>query len=37
MSSIGVALAMVREVVERVIVNATPEDIAAIKQEARRR
>jgi hypothetical protein len=35
MSSIGVALAMVRDVVERVVVNATPEDIAAIKQEAR--
>lgn len=35
MSSIGVALAMVRDVVERVVVNATPEDIAAIQQEAR--
>ncbi|MFI5341266.1 MAG: hydantoinase/oxoprolinase family protein [Candidatus Methylomirabilales bacterium] len=35
MSSIGVALAMVRDVVERVMVNPSPEDIAAIKQEAR--
>jgi DNA-binding Lrp family transcriptional regulator len=35
MSSIGVALAMVRDVVERVILNPTPEDIAALKQEAR--
>ena len=33
-SSIGVALAMVRDVVERVIPSPTPEDIRAIKQEA---
>lgn len=33
-SSIGVALAMVRDVVERVIPNATAEDIAQIKREA---
>ena len=35
MSSIGVALAMVREVVERVLINPTSQDIVAIKQEAR--
>lgn len=34
-SSIGVALAMVRDVVERVIPNPSTEDIAAIKREAR--
>ncbi len=34
-SSIGVALAMVQDVVERVIPNPQPEDLAAIKQEAR--
>jgi len=33
-SSIGVALAMVRDVVERVIPNASSEDIAEIKREA---
>jgi N-methylhydantoinase A/oxoprolinase/acetone carboxylase beta subunit len=33
-SSIGVGLAMVRDVVERVIPNATAEDIAQIKREA---
>lgn len=33
-SSIGVALAMVRDVVERVVPNPTPEDIRAIKLEA---
>lgn len=32
-SSIGVALAMVRDVVERVIPNPTPQDIKAIKKE----
>ncbi|KYZ75292.1 hydantoinase [Anaerosporomusa subterranea] len=34
-SSIGVGLAMVRDVVERVIPNPTSEDIKAIKREAR--
>lgn len=33
-SSIGVALAMVRDVVERVIPNPTPDEIRAIKREA---
>lgn len=33
-SSIGVALAMVRDVVERVVPNPTPEDIRCIKMEA---
>jgi len=33
-SSIGVALAMVRDVVERVVPNPTPEDIRSIKVEA---
>ena len=33
-SSIGVALSMVRDVVERVIPNPSPEEIRAIKQEA---
>lgn len=33
-SSIGVALAMVREVVERTIVDPTPEDIIRIRREA---
>lgn len=33
-SSIGVALAMVRDVVERVVPNPTAEDIVAIKREA---
>ena len=33
-SSIGVALAMVRDVVERVVPSPTPEDIRAIKREA---
>lgn len=32
-SSIGVALAMIRDVVERVIPNPTPQDIKAIKKE----
>lgn len=35
MSSIGVALAMVRDVVERVMISPSTEDIAAIKWEAR--
>lgn len=35
-SSIGVGLAMVRDVVERVIPNPSPEDIAKIKNEATR-
>jgi len=34
-SSIGVALAMVQDVVERVVPNPQPADLAAIKQEAR--
>lgn len=33
-SSIGVALAMVRDVVERVVPNPTPDDIRSIKREA---
>ncbi|MFO1319138.1 MAG: hydantoinase/oxoprolinase family protein [Burkholderiales bacterium] len=33
-SSIGVALALVRETIERVIPNATPEDLQRIKREA---
>jgi len=33
-SSIGVAMAMVRDVVERVIPNPTPQEIKSIKQEA---
>lgn len=33
-SSIGVALAMVRDVVERVVPNPTPDDIRSIKKEA---
>lgn len=33
-SSIGVALAMVRDAVERVVPNPTPEDILSIKREA---
>lgn len=33
-SSIGVALAMVRDVVERVVPNPTPDDIRSIKMEA---
>ena len=36
-SSIGVSLAMVRDVIERVIPNPTEEDIAAMKKEAIRR
>ena len=35
MSSIGVALAMVRDVVERVMINPSAADIAGIKREAR--
>jgi hypothetical protein len=34
-SSIGVALALVREVVERVIADPAPEDLRAIRQQAR--
>ena len=34
-SSIGVALALVREVIERVIPNAQPAELEAIKREAR--
>lgn len=33
-SSIGAALAMVREVVERIIANPVPDDLVAIRQEA---
>jgi hypothetical protein len=33
-SSIGVALALVRETVERVVPNARPEDLAAVRREA---
>ena len=33
-SSIGVALALVRETIERVIPNPTPEDLQRIKREA---
>ncbi len=33
-SSIGVALALVREVIERVVPNPQPEDLQAIRQEA---